>query len=277
MFNQQQLKTLQNIIAKRISYKSKAKWLVKFSTDTGIGLIKSGMVSFGIKDIKGLESYLLANDYPIESNLSDFSDRIESSKSVGNEKITNNPVTHDRVLALFPEKDFFLDGEIMPKGRAMDMTVAEVLSLDFKSLVIVENLAVFLNAYHYPNLLSVVHRDSIIVFRGMAGCYSTKGTVKLLNDFTGEKVGFFDFDPAGISALGHKQFDSILVPCIQELSLAFDQNRLVSDPSKFFSQANVNVHVYLNNHADFMEKNRLAVSQEFMIAKDFKLQKVKLD
>lgn len=277
MFNQQQLKTLQNIIAKRISYKSKAKWLIKFSTDTGIGLIKSGIVSFGINDIKSLESYLLANGFPIESNLSDFSDRIEASKSVGNEKITNNPVTHDRVLALFPEQGFFLNGEVMPKGRAMDMTVAEVLSLDVKSLVIVENLAVFLNAYRYPNLLSLVHRDSIIVFRGMAGCYSTKGTVKLLNDFKGEKVGFFDFDPAGISVLGHKQFDSVLVPCIKELSLALDQNRLISDPSKFSSQENVNVPVYLNNHTDFMEKNRLAVSQEFMIAKDFKLQKVKLD
>lgn len=277
MFNQQKLKTLQGIIAKKVSYQSKAKWLIELSHDTGIGLVKSGSVVFGIKDIESLANHLVANNYPIESRASDFNNRIEASKHVGNEKITANAVTHDRVLALFPKQNYTLNNQLLPKGRAMDLTVKEALSLNATEIVVVENLAVFLNAMQYPSLLSILSNHSVVVFRGMTGCYSLKGMSSLLEQFTGKKVGWFDFDPAGIAAIGHKQFDSLLVPELNELKKCLSANKLKSDPEKYSAQKKIKTPPNLAEHTRFMEINRLAVSQEYMIATDFKLEKVELN
>ncbi|MBO1924579.1 hypothetical protein [Thiomicrorhabdus sp. 6S3-12] len=276
MFNQQQLKTLQSIIAKRMSYQSKAKWLIGFCEDTGIGSVKSNIASFGIKDIEYLESYLIANGFPIESLSSDFDDRIEASKYVGNEKITSNAVTHEHVLALFPKRNYSLNHQNLPRGRALDLTVQEALSLNVKEVIVVENLAVFLNAIHYSNLLSMLSNHSMLIFRGMAGCYSLKGSVSLIGLFKGERVGLFDFDPVGLSAIGHKDLDSMLVPDLGELRDRLDKKTLVSDPMKYSSQKALTTSDSLNAHAEFINTNRLAVSQEYMIATNLKLEKINL-
>jgi hypothetical protein len=277
MFNQQQLKTLQGIIDKKVSYQSKAKWLIELSHDTGIGLVKSSSVVFGIKDIESLANYLVANDFPIESLTSDFNDRIETSKHVGNEKITGNAVTHDRVLVLLPKQNYTLNNQLLPQGRAMDFTVDEVLSINFAEVLVIENLAAFLNIMQYPSLLSMLTNDSVLVFRGMAGCYSSKGMTSFLEKFTGKKVGWFDFDPAGIAVIGHKQFDSLLVPDLNELEKYLSANKLKSDPEKYSSQKKINTPPNLAEHSRFMEINRLALSQEYMMATDFKLEKIELE
>ena len=101
--------------------------------------------------------------------------------------------------------------------------------------------------------------------------------ISLLEQFTGERVGWFDFDPAGIGVIGHKQFDSLLVPELNELEKCLNANKLKSDPEKYSAQKKINTPPNLARHTRFMEINRSAVSQEHMIATDFKLEKVELN
>jgi hypothetical protein len=276
MFSKKNICVLQEIIRKNIPYKSKSAWLIKLNEDTGIGTFKAGEVSFNLNDIKSLSNYLVINGFPTVSSESDFNDRIEAARHVGNEKITTNSVTHDRVLALFPNHSVKLGGQTLPKGRAMDLTIEEALTLNNSEMLVIENLAPFLNAQQYDNLTSLLPEDCVVVFRGMSGCYSSKAVIKLLSEFRSRKTGWFDFDPAGLALLGHDLFDCILLPNIDEMKEGLASGALISDPQKFYGQNNKNTPVKLERYKQFMQTNKLGMSQEYMFATNLKLDRVLL-
>ena len=271
------LKILQELVKKKLPYKGKKKWLAIFSDEVGIGDATGDTVEFDVRDIEAIKSYLISNNYSLESTSESFSDRIEASKNTGDEKISDSPVTQDRMLAMVMSGEHLLDNQRLPVGRVFDITIEELLSLNLRKVVVVENLAVFYRLAEYKELLSIVEDCSMFVFRGTRGIYSTTAPKKFCSGcFSGVRVGWFYYDPAGLNLTGNKHFDSVIVPTIKFMKI--NKESIKDSPHLFYKQDHHKAPVSSNlqEHFDFMMKNQFAITQEHMLAIDMPVEEIRL-
>lgn len=270
----QQISTLQSIIAKSIPTRKKAKWLVNFANETGIGRVKNNTVEVSLIDIEILRSYFAAQRIPLTFEGCDLSSRTATAETLSNEKLAHNSVTHCRYLALTLYDNLRIGDVTLPAGRATDVTLEELLYLPVSRLIVVENLETFLNIKAYNNITSLTDSNTLFVFRGMKGCYSTKSLSILLEQFDREVVGYFDFDPQGLIQCGHKCIDCVVVPEIKALSRLISDGNILSDYDKYAKQHQCTAlfeHEQLQAHYRLVNQHKLALSQEYLSSIDIPL------
>lgn len=265
----QQISTLQTIIGKNIPIRKKAKWLVHFAQATGIGSVRNNAVELSITDIDMLKAYFETQRIPLTFEDGDLSTRTTTAKVLSNEKIAQSSVTHCRYLVLTLSDTFHIEKSVLPAGRATDVTLEELLSLPLSRLIVVENLETFLNLRLYSNIQQFADDRTLFVFRGMKGCYSTRSLLSLMEQFKGEKLGYFDFDPQGLIQCGHKGFDGVIVPEAGALTRLVMHGHLLSDNDKFTKQHHCTLSFNqesLKTHYEIAVKYKLALSQEYLSA-----------
>ncbi|MAD89431.1 MAG: hypothetical protein ABNH03_14570 [Alteromonas sp.] len=276
----QQISTLQTIIGKNIPIRKKAKWLVHFAHATGIGSVRSNAVELSITDIETLKGYFVTQRIPLTFEDGDLSTRTTTAKVLSNEKIAQSSVTHCRYLVSTLSDTLHIEKSVLPAGRATDVTLEELLSLPLSRLIIVENLETFLNLRLYSNIQQFADERTLFVFRGMKGCYSTKSLLSLMEQFEGEKIGYFDFDPQGLIQCGHKGFDGVIVPEAGALTRLMMHGHMLSDNDKFTKQHHCTLSFNqerLKTHYEMMCKYKLALSQEYLSAIEAPLDMIALN
>lgn len=276
----QQISTLQTIIRKRIPARKKAKWLVHFAHATGIGSVRNNAVELSITDIETLKGYFITQRIPLTFEDGDLSTRTTTAKVLSNEKIAQSSVTHCRYLALTLSNTLHIEKSMLPAGRAIDLTLEELLSLPLSRLIVVENLETFLNLRLYSNIQQFADDRTLFVFRGMKGCYSTKSLLSLMEQFEGERLGYFDFDPQGLIQCGHKGFDGVVVPEAGALTKLVMDGHLLSDNDKFTKQHHCTLSFNqesLKTHYEIAIKHKLALSQEYLSAIEAPLELIALN
>jgi NTP pyrophosphatase (non-canonical NTP hydrolase) len=246
-----------------------------------VGSISGKKIRLDFSDIKTLQSFLNKNGYGNKVESSNFSTRIEASKFVANEKLATAPVTSNRVFVKTVGSSFNCKAKTFPKGHGIEFMVEDVLKASFSQLLVVENLEVFLELDKYHRVTSILNEDCLLVYRGGKGFFSAKGVNALLEGFKGEKVGFFDFDPAGICQLGMKGLEAMVLPSLNEENA--ELLKAISRQDRYFAQRNqyknaladlLNDSSNMADYATFLVKNELAVMQESLISRQIKLIKV---
>ena len=278
----QQLKKLQQIIQNGVStHVALGKGWQNFYDSEMIGSVQGKKLMFGISDINKIKSFLEINGYPLASQEKDFSSRTYAANTLPSEKMATKAVTDNRLLIKSINEPFQLDRVKYPPGHGIEFNVDEALQIKASQIVLIENLELFLKAEDYQQLAMQLKRGALLVYRGGAGIFSTHASVKFLEHFDGERIGFFDFDPAGLCCLGHKHLDAIILPDFESMS----PNKLKSwSQEKVYYQQLPNYQSCLEEmvqssseisvYVKLMKQAQLAIMQEKLFAHNIKLIKI---
>ena len=101
-----------------------------------------------------------------------------------------------------------------------------------------------------------------------------------MEQFEGEKIGYFDFDPQGLIQCGHKGFDGVVVPEASALTKLVMDGHLLSDNDKFTKQHHCTFSFNqesLKTHYEIAIKHKLALSQEYLSAIEAPLDMIALN
>lgn len=252
--------------------KKLAKWMKEFSGEYSIGQIERNKWVLTSVDIPLLEAFLIENGYglnPFDKEVLEQG-RIETSAIFKKEKNAVD-VTSDRLLVSSATERLVLNGVTMPARREFGVSVNEVLEAKVSQILVVENSEVFYRIHEYPHVISLLKKDCIIVYRGGPG-HSIKAMKKLISMYSGELIGFFDYDPAGIVALGHKEIKTLILPeigTLKERGLELDQELF----QKQIYQYETALQDVINNRNElyseyclYLHKNRVGITQERLLA-----------
>lgn len=283
--SKQQILTLQAICKKGIAdQKSASKWLVQLSQEEGVGQIRGKQISISYQDILKIRVFLELHGYGEEATQETFESRTEASKVFANEKLASSAVTDNRVFLKTTKHPIRLNGHLLPVGHGIEFRVNELDNLQASQIVLIENLDTFFEADRCDGLISLLNDDAVFVYRGGQGFFSAKGSQDLLNNFKGEKIGFFDFDPAGLCLLGVKGLDKVVVPdlntvTIKELIGASREDRFFEQLPQYNSLlVNIaNSQSNLSMVGNQMKVHNLAVMQETLLSRDMQLVLVDLN
>lgn len=279
----QQLKKLQQIIQNAVStHVALGKGWQNFYDSEMIGSVQGKELIFGISDINKIKSFLEINGYPLASQEKDFSSRTHAANTLPSEKMATKAVTDNRLLIKSINEPFQLDRVNFPPRHGIEFNVDEALQIKASQIVLIENLELFLKAEDYQQFSMQLKPDALLVYRGGAGIFSTNASIKFLENFGGERIGFFDFDPAGLCRLGHKHLDAIILPDFECMS-----------PNKLKSWSRENVYYQqlpkyqscleemvqssseMSEYAKLMKQAQLAIMQEKLFAHNIKLIQLK--
>ncbi|GAB6069915.1 hypothetical protein JCM30760_10120 [Thiomicrorhabdus hydrogeniphila] len=280
--SKQQLQRLQKILEEGIPTAVALSQVWKdFYESEMIGLIQGKKLVFETSDLSRIEGFLDINGYPRTSTEYDFSSRAHAAESLPSEKMATTTVTHDRVLVKSINEFFELHGVTFPAFHGIEFKVEQALQLDGSQVVLIENLELFLKAEDYKQFTTLLNNDALLIYRGGTGIFSTKASIEFLQKFSGERIGFFDFDPAGLCRLGHKNLDSVILPDFECIGL--NQLKSGSREDVFYQQLPKYQHCLeelilgsseLTDFAGFMKEAQLAVMQEKLFASNSELIKV---
>lgn len=278
-----QIKTLQHIVQKGLPVtKVLSKWMEDFHAEESIGSIHGKKIVFSYEDVLKVEAFLLHNDYPLDFDPNVLKSRSDTSAVFKDEKRAN-AVTRERLFIAFPKRYFCSEGEFLPVGRGMDFTFDELNQLNPSQIVLLENLEIFLKAGQYKPLLDLLHEDSVFIFRGSKGFYSAEGTVEYFQSFARERIGFFDFDPAGICLIGHNFIDSIILPDLDLTGLEWKEYSSEESFAKQLHSYDRRLRKIASNlgdvrteHAMNIHRNRIGITQERMFSAELSLIKINL-
>jgi hypothetical protein len=215
MLNKSQLLTLQAICQKGLPVEKPASaWLSRLVLEEGIGQQLGARVVFRFEDIAKLKVFLAVHRYAQQVTDKDFADRMTVSAVLNDEKLATSPITQDRVLVKSLTSPFVVNGKTFSAGHGVEFRVSELIHAEVSQVIWIENLAVFLVLHEYFSQLDGLASDVLAVYRGGQGVLSAKGSQAYLSAYTGYKIGFFDFDPAGICQLGMMGFDALMLPLL---------------------------------------------------------------
>lgn len=268
--SKQQLQRLQKIVKDGIPIDIPLSQVWQdFYESEMIGSIQGKKLVFETSDLPKIEGFLDINGYPHTSTEDDFSSRTKAAESLPNEKMAITTVTHDRILVKSINESFELDGVTFPAFHGIEFQVEQALQLNVSQVVLIENLELFLKAEDYKQFTTLLNNDALLIYRGGTGIFSTKASVDFLQKFSRERIGFFDFDPAGLCRLGHKSLDSVILPNFECMSL--NQLQRLSREDVFYQQLPKYQHCLeelisssckLAEYALFMKEAQLAIMQE---------------
>lgn len=283
--SKQQLKKLQQIIQNAVPARlAVGKAWQNFYDSEMIGSLQGNQLIFDISDINKIKSFLEINGYPLTSQEKDFFSRTDAANSLPSEKMATKAVTDNRLLIKSINEPFQLDGVNFPPRHGIEFHVEQAIQIKASQIVLVENLELFLKAEDYQPFAKQLNPDALLVYRGGAGIFSTHASVNFLEKFSGERIGFFDFDPAGLCRLGHKHLDATILPDFECISL----NKLKSwsredvyyqQLSKYQSCLDKMSHSTseVSEFATLMKQSQLAIMQEKLLAENIELVQIKND
>lgn len=236
-----------------------------------IGQLSGRFIEFTTKEIQILRKLIVESEGIDLQEQSLEGDRTAITKLVNNEKLSNEAPFASALLFATKHQDGIpcLDRcyECPPKGFiGLDIEDIDVKAIN--KLVVVENGRAFLDwhLFKFPSELD----GAIFVYRGHGG---NAKHVSLLFAALPEsvfKVGFFDFDPAGIDMGNAGYFDAVLFPYFWKDTVAIKQQKvqILNKPSVIASQQKSLGDRYLSYKPamrvayEFIEKQNIAVTQE---------------
>lgn len=272
-----QVQALQTIAHKGFATERFASaWIKEFCEYSGIGFVDAGKWFVTERDIPKLTTYLDSQSFG--SKVVDgqvLNSRISTSGLFDHEKQAK-PITHNRLFIL-SLKPIQINGQVMPVNRAFDVLVSEITDLSVSQIVIVENLEVFFEVFRYDSVIGLLKDDCLIVFRGDR-CYSARAVQDFLAVFEGEVVGFFDFDPAGLSCLGMSGIQRVVVPSINEVisrGQSLTQGHLFEGQLTNYHSSLLSLTVEGSKEvaslAELMLSKHIAITQERLLVKSVEL------
>lgn len=199
---------------------------------------------------------------------------------LNNEKLATSPITADRVLVKSLSLPFHINHQPFPARHGIEFRVEDLLNTQVSQVVVIENLAVFLALHDYPICLTDLSHDALAIYRGGQGLFSAQGSQAFLARYQGQKIGFFDFDPAGLCQLGMKHLSALLLPaladdaqCVQRLIDANKPNVYADQQTQYQAclQKHIQQESILAPWCNMMQKHHLSVMQEIMISRHFPL------
>ncbi|WP_044412383.1 DUF7281 domain-containing protein [Thiomicrospira microaerophila] len=254
----------------------------KLHREYDLGVVRAKVLSLSTKDISILQRWVS------ETGVSGFdpSSRMCVAKTYSNEKLSTTNVLGRHVLCSPLIKPFVINNESFPANRAGLFEIDEIL---FRAdvLVYIENLAVFMACHQYPEFIklfrSFAEKDQCVVcvYRGDVR-FSLNPARQLVDVFQGLKIGFFDFDLAGINQLGHDGFDSLVLPAWDKIDILHWPSLSRKDVfekqlAKFEALTKqMMVHPQLGGYAGFILQKGLAVMSEVLLAKSIKLELINI-
>lgn len=191
--------------------------------------------------------------------------RTEASEKRVDEKFISKKVKTDYVNVRF-----FGDNSTLPKCF-IGMPYTELVKMNLDTVLLIENFETFVQAE--PGNLPLLGNPKNIAFiyRGDKEA-SPKGVTQFLQNWTKSKIFYWgDFDAIGLSiAVSKEKYDAIILPIIDAGSLSnHSKIEVYNEHSSYMPRLAENT--LLKPFIDKMEKERLAITQERMMAKELPL------
>ncbi len=257
--------------------KPASAWITRLAEEEGIGSLSGKKCFFTAKDLNKIAVFLRVNGYAQTVTETDFADRLTLAAKLNDEKLANQPVSQGRVMVKSFAKDFVVANQRFPSGHGIEFQVNELLNADIKQWFLVENLAVFLAIEQYPNLLNCLDKDCLVLYRGH-GMFTAQASQSLLRQSNASKIGFFDFDPAGLCQIGMSDLDALILPALDEANVKrlIEANKSGVFADQAFQYAKqlkslIDTNSPLSPWASVMFEHQLAVMQETLLARDVSL------
>ncbi len=244
------------------------------SNETGIGDISSNVIRFSASDHKKLREICIdtTGADPLLQNIKGT--RTEVTALVNNEKWTTKNVFEGFIKISAHAISSHSNNQFKqtPAGTMLYLDFNTIDLSSFTAVVIVENGAAAISwiDFKIPQEL----KNYIVVYRGhdAESRYVKEFLNKLPDDIS--KIGFFDFDPAGIGMAIDYKVDAILIPEI------LDKNILKRNKKDCF-EAQINRRPNLEKEIPVRwlktwkwltnKENKCAITQENMLANKIKL------
>lgn len=263
--------------------KPASAWITRLAEEEGIGSLSGKKCFFTAKDLNKIAVFLRVNGYAQTVTETDFADRLALAAKLNDEKLTNLPVSQGRVMVKSFAKDFVVADQRFPSGHGIEFQVNDLLNTDIKQYLLVENLAVFLAIEQYPNLLNCLDEDCLVLYRGH-GIFTAQASQSLLRQSKALKIGFFDFDPAGLCQIGMTDLGALILPALDEANVKrlIEANKFGVFADQVFQygkalQTLIDTNSHLSPWASVMLEHQLAVMQETLLARDVSLTRQTLD
>ena len=180
--------------------------------ELGIGSISAKQLLLTHEDHEKLRNWaaLEVGADPLTTKI--IGDRLEAAALVRNEKWATEGVFSKmiRVSKLSGEIPLTQGNAVTPRGTLLSVSASDILVNNITSVILVENGIVA--RYWYKSLVPEDLATALIVYRGhgseaeatRAWLYNLPSDIK--------KIGYFDFDPAGLGIAVDYSMDAILIP-----------------------------------------------------------------
>ena len=184
----------------------------KIHEETSIGSISSMQLLLTIEDHKKLRDWVIheIGTDPLTTKIS--GDREEVATISRDEKFANENVFSGMLWVNRPSGEIPLvqGNALTPERTLISVATNDILMDEIKTTVIVENGIVARNWYKciVPDELAT----ALIVYRGHGELASTVRAWMASLNADIKKIGFFDFDPAGLGIAVDYEMDAILIP-----------------------------------------------------------------
>ena len=239
----------------------------KIYDETSIGSISSMQLLLTIEDHKKLRDWVIheIGTDPLTTKIS--GDREEVATISRDEKFANENVFSGMLWVNKPSGDIPLvqGNAVTPEGTLISVATHDISIEDIKTTVIVENGIVARNWYKciVPDELAT----ALIVYRGHGELASTvREWLASLNAGI-KKIGYFDFDPAGLGIAVDYEMDAILIPDpVNDDLITGINNKPDTHIKQLLNRPNLHGHLPKSCHWVFnwmtSEGRRCAVTQE---------------
>ena len=278
-------KAVQRLVSRAEKEAKLNKTWQQIHDDTGIGVVIGDRISFTLEDRSLLREYIKR-----KTGLDPFGQgqqipkrRVEAAFVTTDEKGFGVPVFSQllRVARITSKPINTVHGEaVLPAGSFLSVP-ATSLNISDEVVVVVENgdLMCSLDRLGWPDSI----QDALFVYRGH-GQDASELISLIARSSPLKKVGFFDFDPAGLllgieSTIG---FDSLILPDLGEVFADMSSLQLINKTSAFWKQSEQlnqlirKIPNTLSVPLLKIQENQLAIMQEHMCAHNLALQEWKL-
>ena len=180
--------------------------------ELGIGSISKKQLLLTHKDHEKLRNWTAheVGADPLTTKI--IGDRLEAAALVKNEKWATEGVFSRmiRVSKLSGEIPLTQGNAVTPRGTLLSVSASDILVNKITSVILVENGIVA--RYWYKSLVPEDLAAALIVYRGHGSEAEATRTwlYNLPTDI--KKIGYFDFDPAGLGIAVDYNMDAILIP-----------------------------------------------------------------
>lgn len=248
--------------------------LIRLNHDYGFGVIDGDYLHFSEADRQSLIDSVLSENrqHLFRDEYAAAQSRQENAQTQRNEKDNSYAVSRDFIL-LNTLQSFTLNGQQFPvnplTSLGLYLKADEILSVEHKQIVLVENLAIMshLGALNIPESL----HSALWLYRGdVKAQQQTSCAYQFFRRFkqSNQLICFSDLDPAGIQIALSSDAHYWLTP---EDSLVIN-SELQGDEQEWFKQQGA--ISYLDKKTDLPEKCRSAFAQMRRVRKTLKQEQI---
>jgi len=274
-------KSLANIIKKKLFTVPLAQF--KYVNEHyGIGKVVSNKLCIREEQFNELEIIfnieLGSIDTYLENSITHKMSRIEEQEHIVSDKASGYVITSKMVKFKALSGEIFINNEKVqiPSSSNIEFDINNIKSLEVDTVIVCENLEVFLYLHLYTPLLPDAVKDYLVIYRGGAA-------YELCKSLGLDTIAFTDLDFQGINiACSYPNVKSVLFPDIT--NEMFQTNALIGQEILYQKQSHLiakakgysQMHPAIIGHFDYIEKRRQGFTQELFMGRNVTLKLFKL-